>query len=112
MAAVLHLPFEFCSGDRICMKLITCFRIVVTKVFPALALSCVLVSDGFGQQQKWEDIAESVRKAILANGGNKDRGFVEKLACRIDGRLLYQYTTKDKDGNNLHIQVNEDGKFI
>src|SRR5213593_416395 len=77
----------------------------------AALLATTLLSNSFaGQPKKWEDVPEAVRATILANGGKV--GSVDKEGAKIDGKVVYEAVGKDKDGKEVDLVVNEDGKLV
>lgn len=80
--------------------------LIVMAVGWALVLNCF-----GGQKQKWEQVPEPVRKTILANGGAAD-GQVDKESGKIDGKTVYEAVGKDKNGKEVDLVVNEDGKLV
>jgi hypothetical protein len=77
----------------------------------AAVLAATLLSNCFaGQPKKWEDVPEAVRATILANGGKV--GTVDRESAKIDGKVVYEAVGKDKDGKEVDLVVNEDGKLV
>src|ERR1043166_5029592 len=77
----------------------------------AAVLAATLLSNCFaGQPKKWEDGPEAVRATILANGGKV--GTVDRESAKIDGKVVYEAVGKDKDGKEVDLVVNEDGKLV
>jgi hypothetical protein len=75
-----------------------------------MALGCTLAQTGVaGQTQKWEDVPEAVRAAVLANGGKV--GSVDLEGEKINGKAVYEAVGKDKDGKEVDLVVTEDGKL-
>jgi len=63
-----------------------------------------------GQAKKWEEVPEAVRATILGNGGKV--GSVDKESGKIGGKVVYEAVGKDKDGKEVDLVVNEDGKLV
>ena len=86
-------------------------RMTKAALFAALlALVCALARQGFaGQTQKWEDVPESVRATVLANGGKI--GPVDLEGEKIGGKSVYEAVGKDKAGKEVDLVVTEDGKL-
>ncbi len=63
-----------------------------------------------GQARKWEQVPESVRATILANGGKV--GSVDKESEKIDGKVVYEAVGKDKNGREVDLVITEDGKLV
>jgi hypothetical protein len=63
-----------------------------------------------GQAKKWADVPDAVRATILANGGKI--GSVDKESEKMDGKAIYEAVGKDKDGKEVDLVVNEDGKLV
>ena len=82
------------------------------NLLPALLLGCTLATAAFaGQKQQWENVPEPVRNTILANGGTAE-GQVDKERGKIDGKTVYEAVGKDKNGQEVDLVVNEDGKLV
>jgi len=75
-----------------------------------LAATLALVGTA-GQQQKWEDLPEPVRAAVLANGGTAGQP-VDKENGKKDGKTVYEAGVKDKDGAVADLVITEDGKLV
>lgn len=76
-----------------------------------LALGTIGAQQCFaGQAKKWEEVPEAVRATILANGGKV--GSVDKESEKIGGKVIYEAVGKDKDGKEVDLVVNEDGKLV
>lgn len=81
------------------------------KALGILVFSGLLSSAAFaGTPQKWEDIPQPVRDAILANGGSA--GPVDKEGKRIEGKIVYEASAKDKTGVVHDLVITEDGKLV
>src|SRR4051794_26705790 len=78
----------------------------------AIMILCVVAFNCFaGKAQKWNELPETVRATILANGGKAD-GRVDKESEKIDGKVIYEAVGKDKSGQEVDLVVNEDGKLV
>jgi hypothetical protein len=62
-----------------------------------------------GQPKKWEEVPETVRATVLANGGKV--GSVDLEGERIGGKAVYEAVGKDKDGKEVDLVITEDGKL-
>jgi len=96
------------------MKLKTKIRLNIQPIIVVItiALACAAGPSAFaGKAQKWKEVPEAVRATILANGGKAD-GRVDKESEKIDGKVIYEAVGKDKDGNEVDLVVNEEGKLV
>jgi hypothetical protein len=64
-----------------------------------------------GQPVKWQDVPETVRATILANGGIAGQA-VDLESGKKNGKKVYEAGVKDKDGTTADLVVTEDGKLI
>ena len=77
-----------------------------------LALGSTLAGACFaGQPQKWEDLPEPVRAAVLANGGTTGQQ-VDKENGVKNGMAIYEAGVKDKSGNIADLVITADGKLM
>src|SRR5436190_8505851 len=91
-------------------KSIICSTHNLIRCVALLALGTALQQCLAGQAKKWEEVPEAVRATILANGGKV--GSVDKESGKIDGKVVYEAVGKDKDGKEVDLVVNEDGKLV
>jgi hypothetical protein len=63
-----------------------------------------------GTPVKWDELPEAVRKAVLANGGKE--GTVDREGFKVDGKMVYEASVKDKKGNVKDLVITEDGKLV
>jgi hypothetical protein len=63
-----------------------------------------------GDAQKWNKLREAVRATVLANGGKK--GDVDKEGFKNAGQDVYEAVGKDKNGNQVDLEIRADGKLI
>src|SRR5947207_14544145 len=76
-----------------------------------LLVGCALGSNCFaGQPQKWEDLPEAVRAAVLANGGAAGQQ-VDKENGSKNGMAIYEAGVKDKNGDTADLVITADGKL-
>jgi hypothetical protein len=79
--------------------------------FVTLAVNCALASTCFaGQPQKWEELPEAVRTAVLANGGTAGQQ-VDKEDGSKNGMAIYEAGVKDKNGDIADLVITADGKL-
>jgi hypothetical protein len=94
------------------MKLQSTTSIKINALSLTFSLFVASVSTTFaGKAQKWNDLPESVRATILANGGKAD-GRVDKESEKIDRKVVYEAEGKDKIGNDVDLVITEDGKLV
>ena len=76
-----------------------------------LVLGSSILPNAFGgQTKKWEQVPETVRATVLANGGKV--GTVDLEREKINGLAVYEAVGKDKSGNEVDLVITEDGKLV
>jgi hypothetical protein len=75
-----------------------------------LALLCALPCLA-GQSQKWDDLPQPVRAAVLANGGITGQQ-VDKENGTKNGLAIYEAGVKDKNGDIADLVITADGKLV
>jgi hypothetical protein len=64
-----------------------------------------------GQPQKWDDLPQAVRAAVLANGGTAGQQ-VDKENGTKNGLAIYEAGVKDKNGDIADLVITADGKLV
>lgn len=83
----------------------------MTKILVVIIFSGTIASTSLaGKATKWEEVPETVRATVLANGGTA--GPVDIEDEKVDGKAVYEAQAKDKNGNVSDLVITEDGKLV